>query len=84
MYWHKAWYGSWNQPGGVKTICFDGPGEEYKYTTGTYDRKKAFDKAKETAKQTGEIVTVCKEVGHWSGRRDVLYKVYPSGEVKEL
>ena len=53
MTWYKAFYGSWNAPGGVKHIYF---GDNY--VNGTYKRKEAFEKAQAVADETGEIVTV--------------------------
>lgn len=65
MYWYTAWYGSWNDKGGVR------------YLDGTYDRKDIFNRAQKIANETGKVVTVRKRVPTGCGLRDELQEVCP-------
>lgn len=66
MFWYRAWYGSWNEPGGVNRL------------PGTYDRKEIFTAAQETANRTGKPVTVEKVVPTGKGLAAEYTIVKPS------
>lgn len=51
MVWYTAFYGSWNDPDGVKVI------------DRTYSRKVIFEKAREAAKTNGVKVTIIADRG---------------------
>lgn len=65
--WYSVYYGSWAKNDSVKHV------------TQTYSRKKAFEAARETARRTGETVTVCGERGTGYGLRSDFTKIEPDG-----
>ena len=71
MIWYTAHYGSWANGGSVTRIDFG------KYCYGTYSRKEAFQKAQETANQTGETVTVMWDIPTVRGLEGHIKEVHP-------
>ena len=61
--WYSAVYGSWRDPEGVQRL------------EPTYNRRDMFERAKETAKKTGKVVTVQGE----KGIKPDYWKISPDG-----
>lgn len=65
MTWYTGFYGSWRK------------GDFVTHLEGTYDRKKAFANAQETANAVGREVTVIAETGSVAGLKSKFYNFYP-------
>lgn len=69
VYWHRAWFGSWNEPHGVQRL------------DGSYSKKDIMERAKKTANETGKTVTVETVIQTMRGIESRFEFVHP--EVRE-
>lgn len=66
MRWYRAWYGSWNDPEGVRHL------------EPTFDKRDIFKRAQEAANRTGKVVTVECEYDYHRGIDCDFWRISPA------